>query len=168
MNPCPCGYLKQPNKRCADCSEAKALKYQSSVSGPLLDRIDIQIEVPALPKGLLSSSDTINETSQQVRERVTKARSIQQSRQNCPNGQIAQKAMPEVCFLTQELSDILEDALDKLGLSARAYHRILKVARTVADLAGSAQIERSHLLEALSYRQMERRLNPSQTYVDNR
>jgi magnesium chelatase family protein len=167
MNPCPCGYLKQANKRCADCSEAKALKYQSSVSGPLLDRIDIQIEVPALPKGLLSSSDTLNETSQQVRARVTKARTIQQNRQNGPNAQLDQKAMAEICALSKGLSDILENALDKLGLSARAYHRILKVARTVADLAGCQQIERSHLLEALSYRQLERRLNPSQAYADN-
>jgi magnesium chelatase family protein len=163
MNPCPCGYLKQPNKRCADCTEAKAFKYQSSVSGPLLDRIDIQIEVPALPKGLLSRSDTINESSQQIRERVVRARAIQLIRQRCPNAQIEQKPLRDICVLSNELSNILEDALDKLGLSARAYHRILKVARTIADLEGQLHIERAHLLEALSYRQMERRLNPSQT-----
>lgn len=161
MNPCPCGYLKQPNKRCADCSEAKALKYQSSVSGPLLDRIDIQIEVPALPKGLLSTSDDSAETSAVVRQRVIHARNTQITRQGCPNAQVEQRRMAEICALPSELSNILEDALDKLGLSARAYHRILKVARTIADLANAPAIEKAHLLEALSYRQMERRLNPS-------
>lgn len=163
MNPCPCGYLKQPNKRCADCSEAKALKYQSSVSGPLLDRIDIQIEVPALPKGLLSTSELDAESSAQVRERVIKARLKQINRQDCPNAQVSQKEMSRICQLPPELSNILEDALDKLGLSARAYHRILKVARTIADLSDKEHIEKSHLLEALSYRQMERRLNPAQS-----
>lgn len=161
MNPCPCGYLKQPNKRCADCSEAKALKYQSSVSGPLLDRIDIQIEVPALPKGLLSSSSGDAETSAQVRARVVQARNRQLDRQGCPNAQVSQKSMSNICQLPPELSNILEDALDKLGLSARAYHRILKVARTIADLNNKDHIEKSHLLEALSYRQLERRLQPS-------
>jgi magnesium chelatase family protein len=163
MNPCPCGYLKQPNKRCGECSEAKALKYQSSVSGPLLDRIDIQIEVPALPKGLLSTDASEAESSAQVRERVVQARARQLSRQGCPNAQMDQKAISTICHLSSELSNILEDALDKLGLSARAYHRILKVARTIADLSNKEHIEKSHLLEALSYRQMERRLNPSQS-----
>jgi len=161
MNPCPCGYLKQPNKRCADCSEAKALKYQSSVSGPLLDRIDIQIEVPALPKGLLSSDATEAESSAQVLARVIKARNRQLTRQGCPNAQVSQKDISTICQLPQELSNILEDALDKLGLSARAYNRILKVARTIADLSDKDHIEKSHLLEALSYRQLERRLQPS-------
>lgn len=161
MNPCPCGYLKQPNKRCAECSEAKALKYQSSVSGPLLDRIDIQIEVPALPKGLLSSDDGGGESSEQVRKRVLDARYIQLKRQGCPNAQLAQQQMVEVCNVSPDLAKVLEDALDKLGLSARAYHRILKVARTIADLADSQNIQKSHLMEALSYRQLERRLQPA-------
>jgi magnesium chelatase family protein len=161
MNPCPCGYLKQPNKRCADCSEAKALKYQSSVSGPLLDRIDIQIEVPALPKGLLSSDAEGGEDSATVRRRVEKVRAIQLQRQGCPNAQLAQQQMATVCFLPPDLGAILEDALDKLGLSARAYHRILKVARTIADLAGSESIEKPHLMEALGFRQLERRLQPA-------
>ena len=161
MNPCPCGYLKQPNKRCADCSEAKALKYQSSVSGPLLDRIDIQIEVPALPKGLLSSDAEGGEDSEYVRKRVISARAIQLQRQGCPNAQLAQQQMQSVCALTPELASVLEDALDKLGLSARAYHRILKVARTIADLGESERILKPHLMEALSYRQLERRLQPA-------
>lgn len=158
MNPCPCGYLKQPNKRCADCSEAKAIKYQSAVSGPLLDRIDLQIDVPALPKGLLSSHDPTAETSEQVKARVTQARQIQLQRQNCANAHLTQKQVLTFCSLTPELSNLLEDALEQLGLSARAYQRILKVARTIADLAGYKQIQQTHIMEALSYRQLERRL----------
>jgi len=161
MNPCPCGYLKQPNKRCGDCSEAKAQKYQSSVSGPLLDRIDIQIEVPALPKGLLTSDATQAESSQTVAQRVLKARHHQLARQGKPNAQLDHHAIQSVCGLQPELKILLEDALDRLGLSARAYHRILKVARTIADLNESEDIEKAHLMEALSYRQMERRLQAS-------
>lgn len=142
----------------ADCSEAKALKYQSSVSGPLLDRIDLQIEVPALPKGLLSTHDPEAETSEQVKQRVVKARNIQMDRQGCANAHLDQKQVVTFCSLSNELSHMLEDALERLGLSARAYHRVLKVARTLADLAGSQHIEQSHLLEALSYRQLERKL----------
>ncbi|GAA6135386.1 YifB family Mg chelatase-like AAA ATPase [Oceaniserpentilla sp. 4NH20-0058] len=160
MNPCPCGYLKQPNKRCGDCSEAKAVKYQSAVSGPLLDRIDIQIEVPALAKGLLSSGAQA-ESSTSVKTRVEQARALQMDRQGCPNAQLSQQQMSYVCNLSPQLSQMLEDALDKLGLSARAYHRIIKVARTIADLAQSPSIDKAHLLEALSYRQMERRLAPA-------
>lgn len=160
MNPCPCGYLKQPNKRCGDCSEAKALKYQSAVSGPLLDRIDIQIEVPALAKGLLSSTEQ-SESSAHVKARVEQARAIQMQRQHCTNAQLNQQKLNEICPLPTELSSLLEDALDRLGLSARAYHRIIKVARTIADLNGAIQIEKAHILESLSYRQMERRLSPA-------
>jgi len=158
MNPCPCGYLKQPNKRCSECSESKAFKYQSSVSGPLLDRIDIQIEVPALPRGLLSSHDSEAENSQTVKSRVEQARQQQFQRQGCHNAHLDQKQLKEFCLLPEALSNILEDALEKLGLSARAYHRVIKVARTIADLANSVEIDKSHLLEALGYRQMERRL----------
>ncbi len=161
MNPCPCGYLKQANKRCADCSEAKALKYQSSVSGPLLDRIDLQIEVPALPKGLLSSHDPDAETSKQVQQRVIQARQRQLDRQGCANAHLSSKQVTTHCKLDKALARLLEDAIERLGLSARAYGRILKVARTLADLAGSQQIEQAHLLEALSYRQLERRLERS-------
>ena len=158
MNPCPCGYLKQANKRCADCSEAKAVKYQSAVSGPLLDRIDLQIEVPALPKGLLSSHDPDIETSEEVKARVMAARHRQINRQGCANAHLDQKGVTTYCTLTPDLATLLEDALERLGLSARAYHRILKVARTLADLAEKEHIEQAQLMEALSYRQLERRL----------
>ncbi len=161
MNPCPCGYIKQANKRCSDCSEAKALKYQSSVSGPLLDRIDMQIEVPPLPRGLLSSTEETSENSQQVKGRVEVARSRQLARQGCTNAQLSQKQLSQFCPLIKPLSQLLEEALEKLGLSARAYHRIIKVARTIADLAQCEHIEKPHLLEALGYRQLERRLQGS-------
>lgn len=162
MNPCPCGYLKQANKRCADCSESKAIKYQSSVSGPLLDRIDIQIEVPALPKGLLSSHDPQSESSETVRDRICTANAIQHARQGCSNAHLSQQQLMAQNPLNKELSDLLEDALERLGLSARAYHRIIRVARTIADLSEQTQIDKSHLLEALSYRQLERRLQVGQ------
>jgi magnesium chelatase family protein len=161
MNPCPCGYLKQANKRCSECTESKALKYQSSVSGPLLDRIDMQIEVPPLPRGLLSSNTIDCETSQQVKSRVEQAHHKQITRQGCSNAHLTQKQLSEFCALDQPLSQLLENALEKLGLSARAYHRILKVARTIADLANCDHIEKSHLLEALGYRQLERRIGIS-------
>ena len=158
MNPCPCGYLKQANKRCGECTEAKALKYQNSVSGPLLDRIDMQIEVPPLPRGLLSSEQPASENSRQVKARVERARDTQMQRQGCSNAHLSPPQLAQFCPLPQPLSQLLEEALEKLGLSARAYHRILKVARTIADLACCERIERPHLLEALSYRQLERRL----------
>jgi len=159
MNPCPCGYLKQANKRCAECSEARAIKYQSSVSGPLLDRIDIQIEVPPLPKGLLSDQQNSAESSEQVRQRIYDASERQHQRQGCSNAHLDQKQVATYCALNSELSGLLEDALEKLGLSARAFHRILRVARTIADLANSEHIEHGHLMEALGYRQLERKLN---------
>ncbi len=161
MNPCPCGYLKQPNKRCSECTESKALKYQSSVSGPLLDRIDMQIEVPPLPRGLLSANTNASENSQRVKSRVEQARRKQITRQGCSNAHLTQKQLAQFCPLDQPLSQLLEEALEKLGLSARAYHRILKVARTIADLANCDHIEKPHLLEALGYRQLERRIGIS-------
>jgi len=157
MNPCPCGYLNVPNKRCGDCSEAKAFRYQSAVSGPLLDRIDLQLEVPALPKGLLSTDSTHIESSAEVRKRVIAARLIQHQRQNCVNAKLSQRDIEQYCPLSQDLRSLLENALEKLGLSARAYHRVIKVARTIADLQASEHIEKPHLLEALGYRQLERR-----------
>ncbi len=158
MNPCPCGYLKQPNKRCGECSEARALKYQSSVSGPLMDRIDIQIEVPALPKGLLSNEQVTSESSASIKERVQAAHLLQHARQGCSNAHLDHKQLKQICPLSQPLSELLENALEKLGLSARAYHRIIKVARTIADLSQCTNIEKAHLMEALGYRQLERRL----------
>lgn len=158
MNPCPCGYLKQANKRCAECSEAKAIKYQSSVSGPLLDRIDIQVEVPPLPKGLLSQQQSQAESSEVVKARVEIASKRQLTRQGCSNAALNQKQVDTYCQLNSNLSEVLEDALEKLGLSARAFHRVLRVARTIADLDNQDDIEHKHLMEALGYRQLERKL----------
>lgn len=159
MNPCPCGYIKEPKKRCADCSESKAKRYQASVSGPLLDRIDLQIEVPPLPRGALTAQTHIaEECSNTVQQRVQQAFLVQMNRQGCRNAVLSNTQLREVCALTPELSQLLETAIERIGLSARAYHRVLKVARTIADLAGSPELQKSHLLEALSYRQLERNL----------
>jgi magnesium chelatase family protein len=159
MNPCPCGYIKEPKKRCADCSESKAKRYQASVSGPLLDRIDLQIEVPPLPRGALTAqTHNAEECSHTVQQRVQQAFLVQMNRQGCRNAVLSNAQLREVCALTPELSQLLETAIERIGLSARAYHRVLKVARTIADLAGSPQLQKSHLLEALSYRQLERNL----------
>ena len=162
MNPCPCGYIKDAKKRCADCSESKARRYQASVSGPLLDRIDIQIEVPPLPKGILTDQQSpAGESSAVVQARVQAAFERQLARQGCRNASLGNAQLREVCALPPELSQLLESAIERIGLSARAYHRVLKVARTIADLAGETQLQKSHLLEALSYRQLERNLATS-------
>lgn len=159
MNPCPCGYIKEPKKRCADCSESKAKRYQASISGPLLDRIDLQIEVPPLPKGILTDQQSpTGESSAVVQARVQRAFQLQIERQGCRNASLSNAQLREVCALTPELSQLLESAIERIGLSARAYHRVLKVARSIADLAGETQLQKSHLLEALSYRQLERNL----------
>lgn len=154
MNPCPCGYLGE--SRCR-CTEEQVRRYRAKVSGPLLDRIDMLVEVPAVDKRLLrnQTADATAEHSEQVRHRVEKARLRQLDRQSKANNLLEQKEIEEVCLLTEQDYQLVEKAIIRLGLSARAYHRILKVARTIADLAGSRQIQTEHLSEAISYRRLD-------------
>ena len=159
MNPCPCGYLGHPTIHCR-CSEKAVDKYLSKVSGPLLDRMDIQVEVAPLEYSDLTSQ-TQEETSAQVRERICKARAVQEERfkgtdTKC-NAGMTSAQLREYCRLTEEASKKMAAAFDRMGLSGRAYDRILKVARTIADLSGSEQIESKHLMEALQYRSLDRK-----------
>jgi magnesium chelatase family protein len=151
MNPCPCGYADDPTDRC-QCSPEQIKRYQTRISGPLLDRLDMHITVPPLPKGALSNKDEVTESSESVRNRVSHTRAIQQNRNGKPNAALAGKEVDKFCAISTSDHQMLDTAMEKFNLSARAYHRILKVARTIADLAGEADIQTEHLSEALSYR----------------
>jgi magnesium chelatase family protein len=155
MNPCPCGYAGANSDRCR-CSPDQIRNYQGRLSGPLLDRIDIQVEVARLPAGLLSRNDSASESSKQVQARVVAARQWQIKRSSTTNARLSPGEVSTYCAISLDDSSYLEQAVEKLGLSARAYHKCLKVARTIADLAQSSTINRSHLREALSYRQFSR------------
>lgn len=161
MNPCPCGYFGDSRRACI-CSASQIRKYRSKVSGPLLDRIDIHIEVPPVSLRELSA-DRQEETSREIRIRVLKAREIQKVRfkdkKIVCNSQMTTKMLKKYCVLTEGGDRILEKAIEKFGLSPRAYHRILKVARTIADLEGREFIEEPHILEAIQYRTLDKR-NP--------
>ncbi len=160
MNPCPCGFYNHPEKACV-CAQGVVQKYLNKISGPLIDRIDIHIEVTPVPyKELSRTSDT--EKSQAVRERVIKARKIQEARfSDMPgiycNAHMNSRALRQFCKTDQAGSAILKNAMEKLGLSARAYDRILKVSRTVADLEASPNIEAHHMAEAIHFRSLDRK-----------
>jgi magnesium chelatase family protein len=154
MNPCPCGYLGHPSGRC-HCSGEQVARYRARISGPLLDRIDMHIEVPPLPRGVLQDEQQ-GEASATVQARVIACRNRQLARSGKANAQLNNREIKRDCRLNKEDAQILEQATERLGLSARAHHRILKVARTIADLAGSAAIEQGHLGEAISYRKLDR------------
>jgi len=161
MNPCPCGYFTDPNKECT-CSPPLIQRYMAKISGPLLDRIDIHIEVPAVKYKELSS-DNKSETSSDIRTRVINARKIQLKRFTemknifC-NGDMGTKEIRQFCSLDSASAELLKMAMTKLGLSARAYDRILKVSRTIADLEQSENILPSHISEAIQYRSLDREL----------
>lgn len=150
MNPCPCGYLGHHNGKCR-CTPDQVARYRGKISGPLLDRIDLQIEVPALPESELMAKNPA-EPSAAVRERVTRARARQTERQGKPNAALTPKEIERHCRLDNAGETLLSQAIARLNLSARAYHRILKLALTLADLACSDRIEASHLAEAIQYR----------------
>ena len=159
MNPCPCGYYNHPDRQCM-CSPGIVQKYLNKVSGPLLDRIDINIEVIPVPFDKLSDKTPV-ESSEVVRGRVIKARNIQEKRFTddvdiyC-NAQMNTKLQRKHCYVDQPGKEMLKTAMDKLGLSARAYDRILKVSRTIADLEQSENIQPNHLAEAIQYRNLDR------------
>lgn len=155
MNPSPTGHYQGIHNR---TSPQQVMRYLNKLSGPFLDRFDLSIEVPLLPKGLLSKNTETGESTLEVRKRVIEARNRQLARSNKINAHLTSKEIARYCKLSTDNAEFLEKALTKLGLSARAWHRILKVSRTLADLAGSDTIEREHLAEALSYRSMDRLL----------
>ena len=156
MNPCPCGYLGHSNGRC-HCTPDQVQRYRHRISGPLLDRIDMHIEVPSVSIQVMQdTSMQKEENSRTVQQRVVHARSIQLKRSKTPNCQLSNKQVEKVCRLEKTDQQLLERAIEQLGLSARAYHRILKVARTIADLAEAENISSAHVSEAIGYRRLDR------------
>jgi len=156
---CPCGFYNHPEKECT-CGPGIVQKYLNKVSGPLLDRIDLHVEVTPVAFSELSNQQN-GEDSAAIRERVIKAREIQAARYNGENGvyanaQMSSKQLREICRISNVGENLLKRAMEKLNLSARAYDRILKVSRTIADLAGSADIQPEHLAEAIHYRSLDR------------
>jgi magnesium chelatase family protein len=160
MNPCPCGYFNHPDKDCS-CAPGTVQKYLNKISGPLLDRIDLHVEVTPVKFSELSSTAESGERSEIIRARVIQARDIQTERyKDTPgiycNAQINTKMLREYCLLNTACTNLLKTAIEKLNLSARAYDRILKVSRTIADLDAADQINVAHLAEAIQYRSLDR------------
>jgi magnesium chelatase family protein len=159
MNPCPCGFFNHPEKECT-CPPGAVQKYLNKISGPLLDRIDLHVEVTPVAFSELQSTQQY-EKSDKIRARVIKAREIQaerykQSEGVYANAQMSSKQLKEICMISTAGQNLLKVAMEKLNLSARAYDRILKVSRTIADLAASADIKPEHLAEAIQYRSLDR------------
>ena len=161
MNPCPCGWLGHASGRC-QCTPDRIARYRNRISGPLIDRIDLGIEVPALDPGTLAIGSTASgsaagaETSARARQIVTSARARQLVRQGKPNARLGPREIDAHCQPGAAGAAILAQAMARLSLSARAYHRILKVARTIADLAGSPAVGAPHVAEAVAYRRFDR------------
>jgi magnesium chelatase family protein len=159
MNPCPCGFYNHPEKECV-CPPGSVQRYLNKVSGPLLDRIDLHVEVT--PVSFDAMTERVpSETSEKIRERVIKARQIQTERYkgnsqvHC-NAMMSSQMVQEICQINQAGKALLKSAMERLGLSARAYDRILKVSRTIADLAHSNEIKIEHLAEAIHFRSLDR------------
>lgn len=155
MNPCPCGYLGDSESRCR-CTPDQVARYRSRVSGPLLDRIDLQIFVPRVDRAVLIDHAAATENSAAVRQRVSASRDRQLARAGKPNALLSPKEVEIHCVLDASGRQLLETAMSRLGLSARAYHRVLRVARTLADLAGAVSPTAAHVAEAIRYRQLDR------------
>ncbi len=159
MNPCPCGYYGSTEKQCS-CREEQIQKYINKISGPLLDRIDIHIEVNSVGYQKLED-ESPSESSSEIRKRVNKARNIQINRYKnhniISNSELTPSLISKYCKLSKSSKKILETAFNKIGFSARAYSRILKVSRTIADLDNSTNIETPHLAEAIQYRSLDRK-----------
>ena len=164
MNPCPCGYYGDKQHQC-ECSQDRIQRYRSKISGPLLDRIDIHVEVPPLPPGTLSGTaktpegeaTSLVDADTRVQTLVQQARQTMLERQGCLNARLGVKATETWCPLTPKLSGFLDKAVTSLGISARGYYKIIRIARTIADLSGEAQINSSHLSEALGFRRLDRK-----------
>ncbi|MBP9855297.1 MAG: YifB family Mg chelatase-like AAA ATPase [Candidatus Omnitrophica bacterium] len=159
MNPCMCGHLGNPRVACR-CSSAQIQKYRSRISGPLLDRIDIHLDVPSVNYTEMNTP-TPSETSEQIKERVIKARAIQSNRfseeeSSMCNAQMSHRQIREFCILGKEENELLKQAMVQLNLSARAYDKILKIARTIADMGQSEHIQIEHIAEAIQYRSLDR------------
>lgn len=159
MNPCPCGYFGHPTRSCT-CSPKMVSKYLNRISGPMLDRLDLHIEVPPVEYEELRDTAS-GESSATIRERVNRARAIQNERYKgtgvtC-NARLTPALLKKHCVLSDAAAKLLQASFDSLGMSARAYDRILKVARTVADLAGSENIEVEHISEAIQFRSLDRK-----------
>jgi len=154
MNPCPCGYLGHYSGKC-HCTPEQVARYRRRISGPLLDRIDIHIEVPAVPPEEMAGRST-GEGSETIRSRVSQARDRQLARQGKPNAQLSSREVNQHAMPDERGEQLLKQAISRLGLSARGYHRILKVARSVADLAGESRVLAAHVAEAIQYRRMDR------------
>lgn len=155
MNPCPCGHAGDPSGACR-CTPDAIARYTARLSGPLMDRIDLHVEVPRVPQAALRAASP-GEDSATVRARVVAARARQHARAGKINAWLGHREVEASCRLGADDQALLERAVDRLGLSARAYHRVLKVARTIADLDGAADIATAHLAEALGYRCLDRR-----------
>ena len=154
MNPCPCGFQGHSNGKCR-CTPDQVARYRGKLSGPFLDRIDLLIEVPALPAEALHGKAE-GESSACVRKRVESAQSKQRARQGKMNARLTPAEVEAFCTPDTAGSQLLKQAMSKLDLSARAWHRILKVARTIADLAESAEVKSPHVAEAIQYRRFAR------------
>ncbi len=158
MNPCPCGYYTDPKHECR-CTHAQVQKYRSKISGPLLDRIDIQIDVPAVSFREIKQNNP-GEPSEIIRQRVIAARNIQTARFKSSgiynNAQMSSRQLKQFCELAPPVLNLLETAIEKLGMSARAYNRVIKIARTIADLEGTDAITDAHISEAIQYRNLDR------------
>ena len=159
MNPCPCGYFDHPTHPCS-CSSQKVDRYLSRISGPLLDRIDLHVEVPPVEFAQLSSSER-GESSAAIRARVNKARQIQLERYKgtgifC-NSQLTAAKLHDACPVSDKGKTMLQNAFEKLGLSARGYDRILKISRTIADLAEDEVVDTQHIAEAVQFRSLDRK-----------
>ena len=159
MNPCPCGYYGVKGKKCT-CSEYSINKYLNKIRGPLLDRIDLHIEVMPIEYEKLEMNNK-EETSEEIKERVNKARKIQQKRYEkisiFSNSELTPTLIEKFCYIDNESKKILMEAFNKLGLTARAYYRILKVARTIADLDDEENIKMKHIAEAIGYRSLDKK-----------
>jgi magnesium chelatase family protein len=160
MNPCPCGYEGHPERECV-CTPTAVRKYRGKVSGPLLDRIDMHVEVPALSLAEITEEPPPSEKTSAVLSRILEARARQRARGVLSNARLSGKEVKAHCKLDAPSKTLVKEAVSKLGLSARSFDRILKVARTVADLAGSEPLREEHVAEAVGYRSLDRPLTHS-------